>query len=361
MKALGRFLLLVVLAGLVGVGVLTATNGYYGPDDGERCARCHEIRPMVDSWAASTHRDVTCAECHGSSLTGDIDTHLEYLSRWLVHRRGQSPEQIRVKHTDVAALVGRCATCHAEQHADWKSGPHGVTYSRLFLDKAHNTNQKLMDDCLRCHGMHYDGGIRKLVAPLDREGPWQLIDAVMYDEPATPCLACHSVHRSGEPSASGREGAPEPVEEEEPGVPSLAFFDRRGGEPVPVKDLPMPAMRDGDRLVDVGPDQRQALCYQCHAPRAGYQVFSGDDRTPTGVHEGLSCLACHGTHKMTTRTSCASCHAGMSNCRLDVETMDTTFRSSDSAHDIHRVACEDCHPRGLPGRLYDGALPEEVP
>ena len=52
-------------------------------------------------------------------------------------------------------------------------------------------------------------------------------------------------------------------------------------------------------------DPRQALCYQCHAPRQpeagtvaavngwGRQVGSGDDRTPMGVHEGLSCLSCH--------------------------------------------------------------------
>ena len=43
----------------------------------------------------------------------------------------------------------------------------------------------------------------------------------------------------------------------------------------------------------MSPDPRQALCYQCHAPLANTQVHSGDDRTPVGVHEGFSCLACH--------------------------------------------------------------------
>jgi hypothetical protein len=33
----------------------------------------------------------------------------------------------------------------------------------------------------------------------------------------------------------------------------------------------------------------------------------------------------------------------MSNCRLDVEKMDTTFASKTSKHDIHRVKCADCH------------------
>jgi hypothetical protein len=52
------------------------------------------------------------------------------------------------------------------------------------------------------------------------------------------------------------------------------------------------------------PDPRQGLCYQYRAPRLpetesvaaqngwGPQARSGDDRTPMGVHEGLSCLAC---------------------------------------------------------------------
>jgi len=110
----------------------------------------------------------------------------------------------------------------------------------------------------------------------------------------------------------------------------------------------MPTMKEGGRPVNASPDRRQALCYQCHAPRAGNEVFSGDDRTPVGVHEGLSCLACHEKHGQTTRASCAGCHPRLSNCGIDVETMDTTFKSPESRHDVHRVACLDCHPKGVP-------------
>jgi hypothetical protein len=130
--------------------------------------------------------------------------------------------------------------------------------------------------------------------------------------------------------------------------PSLALYDRRALEHIPVGDLPLPAMREGGRAVGTSPDRRQALCYQCHAPRAERQVASGDDRTPVGVHEGLSCLACHQKHGETTRASCAGCHPRLSNCGIDVETMDTTFRSRDSRHDVHRVSCVACHPGGPP-------------
>jgi hypothetical protein len=346
-----------VLAILVAGGVVTlaAMSGYYGGDDGSGCVRCHEIRPMANAWGWSAHRGIPCSGCHGSSFTASVRMHLKNFERMRLHRAGEVPEQIRVKHPDVSPIVARCASCHARQHADWASGPHGVTYSRIFLDKEHNTNNQIMDDCLRCHGMHYDGGIRELVNPLDREGPWQLIDAVMHDEPAIPCLTCHSIHVEGDPLPSRTRRMETPAAEGETITPSLAFFDRRGGEPVPVPQLPLPRMKEGERTVELSPDQRQALCYQCHAPRAGFQVFSGDDRTPTGVHEGLSCLACHGRHGMETRASCAECHPRLSNCGIDVETMDTTFRSLDSPHNIHSVSCQDCHPRGVPQKRLAAA------
>jgi hypothetical protein len=30
--------------------------------------------------------------------------------------------------------------------------------------------------------------------------------------------------------------------------------------------------------------------------------------------------------------------------------MDTTFRSRESRHNVHRVACVDCHPAGVPAK-----------
>jgi hypothetical protein len=96
--------------------------------------------------------------------------------------------------------------------------------------------------------------------------------------------------------------------------PSLALYDRRALEHVGLDRLPMPAMRDGERPVKASPDRRQALCYQCHAPRAGNAVFSGDDRTPVGVHEGLSCLACHEKHGQR-RALPARAATRASNCR----------------------------------------------
>jgi hypothetical protein len=348
MGTLKRLLLVAAAASLVGIATLGGTSWYYGGHDGMGCARCHEIRPMVDAWSHSSHRGVACKECHGSSFSADVRMHVKNLSRVWLHSRGETPEQIRIRHQDVLPLVERCAACHRQEHADWQSGPHGTPYAAIFINPEHNAGQQLMDDCLRCHAMHFEGGIRDLVTPLDRRGPWTFVDVDHAGLPAVPCLACHQVHRAGEPMPprSDRLSADGPAQEI--ARPSLALYDRRSLDHVPLERLPMPAMNEAGRPVKTSPDRRQALCYQCHAPRTGNEVFSGDDRTPVGVHEGLSCQACHQKHGQSTRASCAGCHPRLSNCGLDVEKMDTSFKSAESRHDVHRVACLDCHPAGVP-------------
>jgi hypothetical protein len=67
-----------------------------------------------------------------------------------------------------------------------------------------------------------------------------------------------------------------------------------------------------------------------------------------GVHEGISCLACHAGHNESATASCKTCHPQMSHCGLDVETMDTTFVSAKSPRNIHWVRCTDCHQHGIP-------------
>ena len=87
---------------------------------------------------------------------------------------------------------------------------------------------------------------------------------------------------------------------------------------------------------------------------------SGDDRTPMGVHEGISCVACHNGHDENTRASCKTCHPQMSNCGLDVEKMDTTYANSASAHNIHWVKCTDCHQHGMPKVKTNPAIKAKV-
>ncbi len=304
------------------------------------CANCHEIRPQIEKWQNSTHRGVACKDCHEYNLVRNVQ-------RLSEHVKGDIPEQPRVGMSDAFALVERCRSCHQQQYAEWKAGPHSATYARIFTNKDFNSKHRLMDDCFRCHGMHFEQNIGALVTPVDTRGPWRLVKADMAERPAMPCLTCHSVHRRGEPlqKPEARAGNRQMKVR-----PSLGFYDRRSRMHVEAALLPVPAVFDGSRPVKMSPDERQGLCYQCHAALASGGLASGDDRTPAGVHEGLSCFACHQGHQQNTRASCATCHPRLSNCGIDVEKMDTTFRDSKSRHNVHTVKCIECHPSGVPRR-----------
>ena len=367
-----RFLRFRVIAPLIvvlcAILFLPGASLYYAYSGGKSCAKCHEIWQPYRDWHESAHRNIACSECHGDVMTLDAGYHLKNLRQLVAHVRGKIPEQVHLKTEDVLQIEKRCAKCHREEYASWSAGAHSTTYTKIFLNKEHNTQTLLMDDCLRCHAMHFQGSIRDLVTPLNKEGPWRLVDNKLADQPAIPCLMCHEMHRHGDPlsrpqvrpnDATGSAGVPPavgratsrpPGPEQEITRPSLALFDRRQQDYVSLDHLPLPQMFEGPRPVKISPDSRQALCYQCHAPTAGAQVGSGDDRTPIGVHEGLSCFACHEKHAQTTRASCTTCHPQLSNCGINVETMDTTFKNAKSLHNIHTVKCADCHTKGVPKR-----------
>ena len=333
----------IAAAAALAVLALPAGSLYYEYSAGASCARCHEIRRNYDVWQASSHRGVACADCHGGIVTLDPGFHWGNVRRLVQHIRGGLAGSVRLRAQDIPQLMDRCRSCHRQEFAQWQSSTHSASYSKLFLDQKHNREHPLIDDCLRCHGMHFEGGIRDLVAPLDSQGPWRLLRTEFSNQPAIPCLTCHQMHRHGDRLNP-------PVAKQERTRPSLALYDRREQQHFALTLLPLPAMLDGIRTVKRSPDQRQALCYQCHAPQASAQVGSGDDRTPVGVHEGLSCLACHQKHGQQTRASCADCHPRWSNCGLDVEKMDTTFLNLKSGHNIHFVKCADCHRNGVPRR-----------
>lgn len=341
----------VILLTAFGAAILAylGASVYYEYSGGKACASCHEIFQPYSDWHTSTHRNVGCGDCHGNVFTLEAGFHLNNMLELYKHLSGKVPEQVRLRTKDVFKVTERCKTCHRQEWAEWSSGLHHATFKEVFLDSNHNHRRLLMDDCLRCHGAMFDGGIHDLVTPINTQGPWKLRDTAFADRPVIVCLSCHVVHHQGDPLKRPATAATTSAKQEL-SRPSVALFDRREMMSVPMADLPLPAMREGDREVKISPDQRQALCYQCHAPEATRQVHSGDDHTPIGVHEGLSCNACHANHSMTTRASCSTCHPRLSNCGLDVETMDTTFKSSQSPHNIHRVKCTDCHTHGVPKR-----------
>jgi hypothetical protein len=336
-------------AALLATGTLYGTSLYYAAGHGDACADCHEMAASVSAIHGSPHHNAGCTDCHEASLA----TKLRHIR---VHLSGERPEVIHLREADARQMIPSCQKCHQQEYANWHAGPHSASYGEIFANPTHNAKRRLMDDCFRCHGMYFNGSVRDLVQPQDTHGPWRLTQPELAGQPTIPCQACHWIHHEGslETKPAGR------ISVAGTAIPeSLAFYDRREEMHFAAVGLPIPVLYDGDTLLKVSPDPRQAICYQCHAPREpetssvaemnhwGMQAGSGDDRTPMGVHEGLSCFSCHIGHNETARASCKTCHPALSHCGLDVEKMDTTFANPSSKHNIHWVRCEDCHQHGV--------------
>jgi hypothetical protein len=344
-----RFLFVFLgVALLVGVGFV----GYLHVAAPQRiCASCHEIRTSHDSWISSAHKGALCTDCHGTSLSNGLHSLGQNARRVLAHISRPPAENIRLTEDQVVQMLVRCKRCHEREYAGWLASGHSASYADIFLNEGHNRTELVMDDCLRCHGMYFEGTIKEVVAPLNVTGPWKIVRTDLADHPAIPCLACHKIHLKGSLAGEPDHAQPKMILYRQTfEIQRPSFYDRREKASFDTSLLPQPAVWDGARAIAMSTDARQRLCYQCHAPAADHQAGTGDDRTPRGVHEGLSCLACHSPHSMEVRRSCADCHPRLSNCGLDAEKMDTTYARAESKHNIHTVACAECHVKGVPPR-----------
>lgn len=332
------------------VGLLVISFSFYiywsAAPPSRTCISCHEINNSYSTWALSAHRNISCSECHGTALSNGFHSLSEKTGMVTTHFREDYIENIRMSEDQVLESMKSCIRCHQEEWSDWLAGGHSATYQAILLNTSQNSTEQLSFDCLRCHGMFFDGSIEDLVEPMDISGPWRLKDSLRMDHPVIPCMTCHQMHSPGIPAIRPDYSLPVLMEYKRlPENSSLALYSRPEKMYFHVSVLPAPGIYFQDTIVKVSEDPRQRLCMQCHAPQANHQSGSSDDRTPRGVHAGLSCLSCHISHDNDTRSSCKLCHPVLSNCGLDVEKMNTSFADSTSANNIHFVSCADCHEK----------------
>lgn len=347
-----RFLMPVAMAGVFLLCTIFGGLGYFELMPPEKtCVSCHEIQASHMRWTNSVHRAVSCKKCHGGSADS-VHALKENAKRVFCHLTEADHDDMRLSEAQTVRMMKACQSCHAREFAHWREGGHGKNYAAIFMDEKHNKAEQMADDCLRCHGMFFEGKMSDAITPLDTKGPWRFRDPSLAQRPVIPCLACHNLHAPGSPYKKPLEmtGMVQSVSTNAPKCrrDTIAFYVRQEKRHFAIDDLSITRIFELERPVKVSSDPRQRLCTQCHAPNAFGQAGTGDDRTPTGVHEGISCVACHKPHSNDTRGSCALCHPARSSCGLDVTQMDTTYRSRASKINIHRMRCIDCHPAGVP-------------
>jgi len=336
---------------LLVVALLASYSYWNAASPTKTCTSCHEISHSVDLWKASTHRNIACKECHGTALSEGIHSLKEKGAMFFHHNSKIKPEDVKISEDQRLTVMERCSGCHQAEYAKWNSGGHAMNYSEVFLNSAHNKAETIYEDCLRCHGMFFDKGtVHDIVGPLDTAGPWKLKNPNLADRPAIPCFACHQVHQQGTPEIRQNLETPASLHYTRKKETLTSFYYRRDNMYFPVPSISPQKISYQSADIKISQDPNQSLCIQCHSPNAFNMGGTGDDRTPRGVHEGISCLACHDSHSNSAVASCKTCHPAISNCKLDVEMMNTTYKDKSSKNNIHFVACTDCHTKGRPAK-----------
>ena len=316
------------------------------------CASCHEIGSSVFSQAHSSHRDLHCKECHGTALSNGFHSLKEKGMMVVNHITHKRVEDIKLSEVQLLEVGDNCKRCHTTEFAKWSSSGHSIDYQHVFLNTKHNSTEQISFDCLRCHGMFLDGNVTDVVEPLKIKGPWKLKVPGMATSPAIPCMTCHQIHQEGLPKTNPDYADPKSIFYQTKNKGSeLSYYDRHERCYVPVSQLPKLNLWNGEQVIKVSDDPNMRSCFQCHAPNAQHQAGTSDDRTPRGVHEGLSCNACHETHSNNATNSCKTCHPAISNCKIDVMKMNTSYADKNSPNNIHSVACIDCHKNGKTKKL----------
>jgi hypothetical protein len=344
-----KIVIIVSVLLLLVVTLHTSYSRWNAASPSKTCAACHEISPSVNMWTESTHRNIACKECHGTALSEGLHSLKEKGAMVFHHNNRTNPEDVRISEVQRLEVMQRCKSCHQTEYAKWNAGGHAMNYSQVFLNSGHNKGERISEDCLRCHGMFYDRGtVSDIVEPLDTAGPWKLKNVSLADRPAIPCFACHQIHKQGKPELRQNPETPSALHYSRSHESHTAFYYRRDSSYYPVTLPGTREINDHQTSVKISSDPDQYLCIQCHSTNAFNMAGTGDDRTPRGVHEGISCLACHDPHSNAATASCKKCHPPISNCKLDVEKMNTTYIDRLSKNNIHFVSCTDCHMKGRP-------------
>jgi hypothetical protein len=277
------------------------------------CAQCHEVSPAHARWTTSAHAEVSCTDCHGTALSDGYHSLSEKTGMVVSHMRGgKYNDDITLSEEQALKISEECMKCHRSEHAGWLAGGHAVNYKEIFMDSVHNAMEKPYWDCFRCHGMFYDGNIHDLMCmESDNPGDWVIRDKKQEEHPAVPCLACHRMHTGNPVSMRYVSMTGDTARATLERHPKTALYVRADREYLRSDMLTPVVMFDGERIVESAADPATLLCIQCHSPNFSHRAGSEDDRTVTGVHEGISCIACHNPHSGETKSSCIKCHPSL--------------------------------------------------
>jgi cytochrome c nitrite reductase small subunit len=130
-----RWAAFVAAGAACGVGLFTlhyARATSYLSDDPAACVNCHVMRDNYDAWAVSSHRGLTCNECHVPH--GIITKWLAKAENGYHHSYAftfADVQVIRAKEKSRAVVNANCAACHERETFNLAASAGGAPPSCL--------------------------------------------------------------------------------------------------------------------------------------------------------------------------------------------------------------------------------------
>lgn len=117
--------------------------GYYATSYPPFCGSCHEVKPYVDSWHTSSHKDINCLKCHQpSGELGKIHAKARGLNYVFQHFSGDYTVPTRA-----IVFEQNCIECHL---GDDKKYPDTIRLTNISKVNHYETI-KDSKSCLECH------------------------------------------------------------------------------------------------------------------------------------------------------------------------------------------------------------------
>jgi len=319
------------------------------------CATCHNMKPYIEGWKASTHSDVTCTDCHfppgfKNKIKGKI-TAASMVVNYMTGIYKKSKPWAEIE--DESCLR---PGCHVERLLE---GPVLFQGKVKFDHKPHLTNLRRGKE-LRCTSCHS-----------------QIVQGEHISVTETTCFLCHFKNQTIESPVDDCTWCHQPpVESEE--TPDISYDHSFVNENQISCKKCHGSMQVGDGAVLI------ERCSSCHAEVDKLDKFNDDEfmhKNHVTDHK-VECIQCHSLiqHKSVSRSQdimpdCYTCHQNTHNAQLGLfsgiggkdlphnpNPMFTSGLNCQGCHVVHTVkeghaelggtltsnseACDNCHGEG---------------
>lgn len=323
------FILVSGLLIFLGVGTATAIQLTMSPDF---CKACHVMQPQYSTWAASSHSEIACTECHIPPGVANLMIHKVYAMKELYHYVFELYPNPIITTKPISSDV--CSKCHSIDNRNW-------TYSGdLIMPHArHMDSDKAEIECISCHygvahGKISRRGVAKEGDPESLHGgdlkAWTAQDGVnqtiheYVKADMDDCIACHV--EKGQTMKC--EACHQTIKTPDNHYPEKQWLPVHG--------------KDAQKNVGV--------CVSCHSYGMKVEKVDVKDKTLAYAWGNQFCIDCHKqapedhrkadwrkVHKNNVANkgefNCRACH------KLDKDGVD----SNSSANAPASVTCSKCH------------------